>query len=68
MINPPKTREEAAQIRYESWAGNPKGSPYNGWRCAYEIPQGYRFCQCSRGPGHGSDALYCKQHAKKVTL
>lgn len=73
MINPPKTLEEAQSIRYNKWAGNPKGYPYNHNKCAYEIcwrPTRSRgqwlSYQCSRKPGHGPGELYCKQHARMI--
>jgi len=69
MINPPKTQQQAAQLRYGAWAGLPKGRPYDPGKCAYEVggnPPVMLFSQCLRKPGHGPDWLYCKQHAKKV--
>lgn len=69
MINPPKTKQEAEKIKYGAWSGNPKGYPYNPDFCAYEVPDVVRsvlFHQCCRNPGHGPDALYCRQHAKIV--
>lgn len=70
MFDHPKTKEEAAVCRYNEWAGNPKGYPFNPERCAYEVMQSGRgglFFQCCRKPGHGPGELYCKQHAKRVS-
>jgi len=69
MFDHPKTLEEAARTRYNSWAGNPNGNTYRPGRCAYEVQEpgrGIFFYQCLRKPGHGPDSLYCKQHAKRV--
>uniref|UniRef100_A0A6H2A3R7 Uncharacterized protein n=1 Tax=viral metagenome TaxID=1070528 RepID=A0A6H2A3R7_9ZZZZ len=62
----PKTLEEARAYRYNQWAGNPKGWPYQGGRCAYEVWRNILGYQCSRKNGHGPSGLYCKQHAKKL--
>jgi hypothetical protein len=53
--------------RYGQWAGSPHGSPYEPSRCAYEVfpDRGIQY-QCLRKAGHGPDALFCKQHGKKV--
>ena len=67
MINAPKTAAEAKAKRYGAWAGNPDGMRFLPSQCAAEVPSGWRYCQCSRKPGHGPDALYCKQHAAKVS-
>jgi hypothetical protein len=61
-----KTRAEAEQHRYGSWAGFPKGHKFDPFRCAQEVSSDYLFHQCQRKPGHGPDALYCKQHAKAL--
>jgi hypothetical protein len=69
MLYPPKTRRDAQNHRYGSWAANERGVAYNPKRCAYEIPggsSGMIYRQCSRPLGHGPAALYCKQHAKRV--
>lgn len=68
MLHKPKTREEAAGYRYAAWAGDPKGTPWDPTRCAYEVADhtGFHFYQCSRRAGHGPAGLYCKQHAKIV--
>lgn len=69
MLDPPKTKKEAQQYRYNKWAGNPQGRAYNPTQCVYEVHEsgrGYMFYQCSRKSGHGPDNLYCKQHAKMV--
>ena len=63
MIGYPKTKEQAMKIRYGQWAGNMGGNKYKPEYCAYEVWQ-YYSRQCSRKNGHGSDGLYCKQHAK----
>lgn len=62
MFDLPKTKEEAAQKRYNRWGGNPKGNAYDPKRCAYEIWDNHLTHQCSRKNGHGPDELYCKQH------
>lgn len=66
MIDPPKTKAEAAEYRYNQWAGNPAGSQHIETRCAYEIFWTFHSYQCSLKPGHGPDGLYCKQHARIV--
>lgn len=66
MFDPPMTKEEARAYRYNSWAGNPEGAAYNFLRCAWEVPDGFHYCQCLRHPGHGPKGLYCRQHAKKL--
>ncbi len=68
MLNPPKTLEEAHKTRYNSWAGNPKGTLYKDKYCAYDVwlSTGWTSHQCSRKNGHGPAGLYCKQHAKMV--
>lgn len=63
----PMTREEAKTTRYRTWAGSPKGTPYNPSTCAMDVPDTGRSVlshQCLRKPGYGPDGLYCKQHAK----
>jgi hypothetical protein len=66
MPREPRTLVEAKIYRYGTWAGNPKGRPYNEGKCAYELMHDMLFSQCSRNAGHGPEELYCKQHAKKV--
>jgi len=66
MINYPKTLEEAKKYRYNTWAGNPNGTPYDPTRCAYEIFKNFTAWQCTRKNGYGPGGLYCKQHAKIV--
>lgn len=69
MLTPPKTRVEAEKYRYRVWGGEPKGRPYKPGQCAWEVHESGRGClfyQCLRKPGHGPDALYCKQHARMV--
>ena len=63
----PTTRQEAEKYRYNQWGGNPRGTAFDADRCAEEVPRsgGWLFYQCSRKPGHGPDALFCKQHAKR---
>ena len=68
MLNPPKTLNEATKHRYNSWAGNPNGTKYDPFRCAYEVPSNFLFYQCSRRKGYGPNKLYCKQHAKNVDV
>lgn len=67
MIDSSQTLEEARKHRYNEWAGNPKGSPYNEERCAEEVWPRDRWVsyQCTRKNGYGPEGLYCKQHAKK---
>jgi hypothetical protein len=63
----PKNKEEAKSYRYNTWAGNPKGNAYNPARCAAVVSgsgQSILSCQCRRRGGHGTDALFCRQHAK----
>ena len=62
----PKTLEEAKNYRYGEWAGNPKGIGYKEGFCAYEIPDGWLYRQCSLKNGKGINGLYCGIHAKKV--
>lgn len=63
MINCPKTKEEARNIRYGEWSGNPKGHPYNENCCAYEIFECYGH-QCTYKQKKGE--IYCGVHLKKV--
>ena len=67
MIDPPKTKEEAAKLRYGVWGGEPNGHAFDPRHCAYEVSGDWMGYQCYRKPGHGPDGLYCKQHAKMVT-
>ena len=62
----PLTRTAAKQYRYGCWAGQPNGMRWDPHRCAYEIPYGYRFRQCTRKPGYGTDDLFCWQHARII--
>jgi hypothetical protein len=66
MINPPRTKAEAAKVRYGSCAGYFGGAVYQASRCAYEINDGWYYWQCRRKPTKGPDNLYCGIHAKKV--
>ena len=69
MRDTPKTLEEARKIRYSGWAGNPKGNSYTENKCAYNVwPSDGTWIpyQCRRKNGHGSEGLYCKQHAKMI--
>jgi len=52
---------------YDSWAGNPKGTPEDPTRCIAEVRDftGWHYLQCSRKRGYGPNGLFCKQHAKK---
>lgn len=63
MLKPPKTWEEARNYYYNT-AG--KGEPvlHLKYLCAFPVGRNHR--QCSRSPGHGTDRLFCKQHAKMV--
>ena len=64
MIHPPKTIEQAQKIKYNRWAGKPKGEDYKEGRCAYEVFGAWLSYQCTRKNGHGPSGLYCKQHSK----
>ena len=70
MIDPPQTSAEARAHRYRVWGGQPRGVPYNPYKCAYEVSDAeYRSPlshQCTRKNGYGPDALYCKFHAKRA--
>ena len=69
MHNPPKTRAAAFGCRYGYTDTRFEGIPYDARHCAYRIykhPSPMMSHQCSRRPGHGPDALYCKQHARMV--
>lgn len=58
----PKTKEEAAAFKY----GIGIHLPYDaGQFAAVVMNQFYGGVQCSRKPGHGPDALFCKHHAKR---
>lgn len=60
--------EEHPLKQYGTWAGNPKGHPFDPKRCAEEIQEpgrGILFHQCQRKAGHGYGGLFCKQHAKR---
>lgn len=64
-----KSRKEAEATKYNEWAGNPKGTPFNKMRCAahvWDTGRGALSYQCKRRPAYGPDSLYCKQHAKKI--
>ena len=66
MMDYPKTAEEAVGYHYNSWSGNPSGSPYRPGRCAYEMHRGpCMFSQCTRRPGKGPGGLYCGTHANR---
>jgi hypothetical protein len=66
MLNPPKTLEEAQAYVYGKWAANPWGRNYKEGYCAYVVHPTHEYSnrQCQRKNGHGSDDLYCKQHAR----
>ena len=55
------------QRTYDVWAGNPKGIPEDPARCIAPVRNwsGWHFYQCQKKRGHGTDGLYCKQHAKR---
>ena len=59
------TLEGARKYQDGKWAGNPNGTPYREGKCAAEVYRGFLFEQCSRNNGHGTNGLYCRQHAKK---
>ena len=60
MINPPRTKEEAAKRRFR--IGIVTGFQDPGC-CSWECASGV---QCYRKPGHGPANLYCAQHAKMI--
>ena len=62
MIIYPKTKAKARTYRYGAWAGG----AYHEGDCAYPVPLGCDFFQCSRRNGKGPGGLYCKQHAKMI--
>lgn len=73
MLNPPKTLEEAQVYRYGVWVWDITRWPYQSLEgqsysedyCAYEVSNIKRsLYQCKHKNGHGSNNLYCKQHAK----
>lgn len=66
MFEQPKTLKEAQNHRYSRWAGNEQGAQYDEGYCAYEVYSGFIPYQCSRKNGHGSEGLYCWQHARIV--
>jgi hypothetical protein len=39
--------------------------PYDPTRCAHEVVDAVWSTQCSRPSGHGDQALFCRQHAKR---
>jgi len=57
-------KDEIRTKRYGQWAGLPKGVSYDPQHCAAEVRDNYISRQCYKNPGHGTDGLYCKQHAK----
>ena len=61
----PRNLEEAKRYRYNKWAGNPQGWAYDTERCAWHVfsERGNSY-QCLRKPGHGTDGIFCKQHAR----
>lgn len=53
------------QDRYNVWAGNPQGRPYDPECCAESVLNwNHLLYQCQKKPGHGPHGLFCKQHAK----
>lgn len=64
----PETLEEAKEIRYGRWTGNPNGVKYKESQCAYEVHDEREIIgrQCFRKNGFGPGKLYCKQHARIV--
>ena len=63
MIAAPKTKEEARIYQYGRIYDK---RSYVEDRCAYEVWDNFTSYQCSRTNGHGTNGLYCKQHAKMV--
>jgi len=53
---------------YDKSIIRPKGIPEDPTRCVATVADetGWHFYQCKRKRGHGSDGLYCKQHAKII--
>ena len=71
MLTYPRTIEEARKYRYGARAGIHAGNAYADGYCAYEVGAYAQWPiahQCSRKSGHGPGGLYCKQHAKMVTV
>ena len=52
----PRNRKEAEKFEYAYGAYNPD-------KCAHPTRWGE---QCFRSPGHGTDGIFCKQHAKMM--
>lgn len=61
----PEPKQDGTR-RYGEWGGNPKGTKEDPERCIEEIwpTIGWIPHQCNRKRGHGSNSLFCKQHAK----
>ena len=55
------------ELRYDLWAGNPKGIAEDKSRCVKSVQDfsGWHFYQCKRKRGFGFEGLYCLQHSKK---
>ncbi len=65
----PRTIEEAQKIRYNRWAGNPRGVAFDKSRCAFEVSEHGKSClfhQCTRNTGSEPGGLYYRIHAKKI--
>ena len=68
MYHQPLTKEDAAQYRYGSGNGNPKGYAYVPGQCAAVAGPGRYPRQCLHKAGKGPGGLYCGIHAKKVKI
>ena len=68
MLDAPKTKEQAAALRYGVNAANTAGNSYNPKRCAYEIwpRDSWHSRQCDFKNGKGVNGPYCGVHAKMV--
>lgn len=64
----PKNLEEAQKYRYGRRGGKPEGRRLYSSYCAYEVlgTLPAQFDQCLRKAGHGTDKIFCKQHAKMM--
>jgi len=52
---------------YGRWAGDPRGKPEDTRRCIVEVMDNVSWLshQCQRRRGHGTNGLFCKQHAAR---
>ena len=54
-------------MRYNVWAGNPKGTPESTTRCVAEVSvTPFLSAQCPWKRGKGPDGLYCGTHARML--